>query len=109
MATYLIENDFQITRQEGDIADIVFVVQNTLLLTGMTVKFQVFNSKGEILIDKVSPTNITVVSQQITIPLLQADTQSLKGSMTWECELTGTGKRITIGKGIFLLVNTRIA
>ena len=109
MATYLIQNDFTITRQEGDISDIVFVVQNTLLLTGMTVKFQVFNSKSEIMMDKVSPTNITVVSQQITIPLLQADTQSLKGSMTWECELTGTGKRITICKGAFVIINTKIA
>lgn len=108
MATYLIKNDFTITRQEGDIADIVFVVQDTLLISGMTVKFQVFKSRT-VVIDKVSPTTITVVGQTITIPLLQADTQDLKGTLTWELELTSTGKRITIGKGNFVIVNTDIA
>ena len=108
MSTYLIENQFAITRQQGDISDIVFVLQNTLPLTGMTVKFQVRNTKNELLIDKVSPTNITVVGQQITIPLLKVDTETLKGTLNWECEITKEGTRITIGQGEFIVVKTYI-
>ena len=108
MSTYLIENQFPITRQQGDISDVVFVLQNTLPLTGMTVKFQVRNSRGDLLLDKVSPTNITVVGQQITIPLLKVDTETLKGTLTWECEITKEGTRITIGQGEFIVVKTYI-
>ena len=108
MATYLIDNQFTIRRQQGDISDIIFIVQNTLLISGMVVKFQVRNNKGELVMDKVSPTNITVAGQQITIPLLQEDTQALRGSLTWECEITSTGKRITVGQGIFEIIKTYI-
>jgi hypothetical protein len=108
MSTYLIKEDFTITRQQGDISDVVFVLQNTLPLTGLTVKFHVFNTKDECLLAKISPTDITVLGQQITIPLLKDDTETLKGTLRWECELTSSTKRITIGKGAFVVVKTHI-
>lgn len=108
MAAYLIKEDFEITRQQGDISEIVFVVQNTLLLTGMTVKFSVYDSKGVAKITKVSPTTITVVAQTITIPLLKADTETINGALYWEMELTDANRRITIGKGRFNVVKTLI-
>jgi len=108
MSTYLIENEYTITRQQGDISDVVFVLQNTLPLAGKTVKFHVYNTKDDCLMAKVSPDTITVVGQQITIPLLKNDTELLKGTLRWECELTSLTERITIGHGPFVVVKTHI-
>lgn len=111
MSTYLIDSRFTITRQAGDISDVVFVMQNTLPLTGMTVKFQVRSSRGVLIIDKTTANgSITVVGQQITIPLLATDTYGYKGTFNWECEISSVpdNKKITIGFGDFEIVNTDI-
>jgi hypothetical protein len=109
MSTYLIQEPFTITRQAGDISDVVFVLQNTLSLSGKTVKFQVRSSRGVLIIDKVSPTNITVLSQTITIPLLAADTYGYKGTYSWELEISAsTTFKSTIGFGDFIIIKTTI-
>ena len=107
MATYLIKNKFTITRQEGDISDVVFDMQAAMSLTGLTVKFQVINSLGTVLLSKTSADGgITVTGQQIVIPLLSVDTEGRSGTHAWEMELTGSGVRITVGQGDFVIVKT---
>lgn len=101
MATYIISREIDLTRQEGDTADIVFVVPAALDMDLFTeVKFLAVK-RGVDTIDKsVSGGTITVSDQTITIPLLAADTKSKSGEHKWELEVSNaTPEIITIGKG----------
>jgi 2-keto-4-pentenoate hydratase/2-oxohepta-3-ene-1,7-dioic acid hydratase in catechol pathway len=104
MATYLIANEIDITRQEGDTADIVFTVPETLSITGATAIFQVTDAKGNIIMTKTP----TPVGQVITVPLAPTDTKGYYGSKLWELQITKSGSIYTIGKGNFIIVKERI-
>lgn len=110
MATYIISKEIDLTRQEGDTADIVFVVPATLDMGLFTeVKFLAVK-RGVDTIDKsVSDGTITVDGQTITIPLLIADTKSKSGEHKWELEVSNdTPEIITIGKGLLTVTKELI-
>jgi len=106
MATYLIAQEIAITRQEGDLADVVFVVPDVLSMTGKEATFKVNSDKyGSFIAKESSAGDITIVGQTITIPLLAADTKDKKGRHRWELEVTGP---ITIGRGVFNVIKELI-
>lgn len=104
MATYLINSEKTITRQEGDDADIVITVPVAFSLTGATVIFQVEDAKGNIIFTKTP----TPVGQVITITLDAVDTKGHYGNRRWELQVTKSGKITTIGRGDFIIVREMI-
>jgi len=108
MATYLYGSLITITRQEGDTADLVFTVPDSLSMTPFTeVKFQLNKGlTGSTMrwIKKLSLAEMTVALQVITIPLNAADTTGYSGNNNWELEVSNaTPTIITIGKGTFVI------
>lgn len=100
MATYIIDEDILITRQEGDDADIVFTVPDVLSLNGATAKFQAYNTDGVKIIDKSIGSGIAIDGQKITIDLIPFDTLNKANVHRWELEITTSqNKVITIGRG----------
>lgn len=112
MATYIIDREYQITRQEGDHADVVFEVPEALVLDGATeVIFQVRSADGKLYINKSTELagGVTVAGQVIAIELVPEDTKRRAGAQKWELQVTVQGKVYTIGRGVFLIVNELIA
>lgn len=107
MPTYLIKSDITITRQEGDVADIVITVPVLLSMTGKTAKFSVFDTNNKAIIAKTTGT-LTIDGQVITIQLLPADTLRKAGKHRWELEVVDANGPITIGRGPFVIVKTDI-
>lgn len=102
MATYLIGSETTITRQEGDSADIVMVVPDTLDMDSYpNVKLQVKTTKGVLLIDKATGSGISVTGQTITVTLNPVDTKNRSGRHKWECEINDGTNYITIARGPF--------
>lgn len=105
MATYLIKEDIEIVRQEGDTADIEFTVPEALDMTLYpVVKFQTKKTYGSaIILDKSVGSGLAVVGQAITVTLDSADTKGVnRGSFKWELEISNTDPEIiTIGRGGF--------
>lgn len=98
MATYLIKREFELVRQEGDYADVSFVVPDVLeLIEGSTAKFQVLASTGRVIINK----DVTVNGQNISVVLEPADTKGKPGRHRWELQVTIDNKPYTIGRGNF--------
>ena len=105
MATYLIEEEAVITRQEGDIADVEITVPSELPLDGHGVTFQVKAAGGRVLINKKDTTNtLTITDQDIYIPLLPADTRGKDGVHRWELQVDTEDGPITIGRGDFRII-----
>ena len=103
MATYLIAREITITRQEGDVADIVITVPAALSMTARTPVFQVRDTSNRAIINKTTPA-ITVQAQVINIPLLPADTKGKPGKHRWELQVTDTNGPVTIGRGNFEII-----
>lgn len=107
MSTYLIKSEKTITRQEGDVADIVITVPALLSLSGMTAKFQVSDNSHKIVISKLDD-DIAINDQVINIPLLPEDTEGFAGKFRWELQVVNEDGPITIGKGPFNITGTDI-
>ena len=105
MASYLIEQEETITRQEGDVADIEITVPDLLPMTAKQVHFQVFDPNGRRIIDKPVG-SISIVGQVITIPLYPLDTLNHSGKNTWELKIYDQSGPVTCGKGMFQIVKT---
>ena len=103
MPTFIVRKETTITRQEGDVADVVFVVPKVLSMTGRTARFGVFDSAGTTIFEKESPDPVSIASQTITIPILPADTTGHSGSQRGELEVNNDDGRITIGRGHFII------
>jgi hypothetical protein len=104
MATYLVRAQKTITRHEGDIADISFIVPEILSLTGYGVRFHVKDSSGRSIMRKdTADGTITVAGQTANIALLPADTKGKAGTHKWEAELYNQSGPITIGYGPFVI------
>ena len=104
MSTYLIQSEIDITRQEGDDADIVFNVPAEFSLTDATVIFQVQTSKGTLIFEKTPTPSLQV----ITITIDAVDTKGYVGTKRWELQVTRSGKITTIGRGDFIIVKELI-
>jgi hypothetical protein len=105
MPTYLKAN-INLTRQAGDIADIVIIVPEALNMTGRTVNFRVTDKAGRILIK--NPAGLTIEAQTITIPLLPVDTKGKAGSHNYEVEVVNQQGPITILAGTFTITKELI-
>jgi hypothetical protein len=103
MATYLIESEIALTRQEGDNCDIQFKdVPIELNLTGASAKFEVKRKlkTDTPIITKTVGSGITISGQDITISLLPVDTKGNSGRWRWELQITLADLSIiTIGRG----------
>jgi len=112
MATYLIKEDIDITRQEGDTADIEFTVPAMLdLVSYPIVKFQTKKKYGgTIILDKTVGSGLAVAGQVVTVTLDSVDTKGVnRGTFKWELEISNTTPEIiTIGRGTFDVVKELI-
>lgn len=120
MTTYLIEEASKkkvLTRQIGDLSDIVFMVPVILSMTGKVARFQIWNLKHTVVeLSKnsyESDGDIEITDQRVFIPLLPDDTKDLSvGKHLWELEVADDGlineTPITIGQGYFDAVITLI-
>lgn len=104
MTTYLIKRTRTITRQAGDVADIVFTVPEVLSLVGKEVTFCIADSSKSTLITKSLNNGAIVVEQVITILLDPQDTTGLEGTYLWELQISDTDGPITIGRGEFIII-----
>jgi len=107
MATYLINNEITINRQEGDTCDVTFIdVPPEINLTDATAKFQVKTSATATpIISKTTDDDIVIVSQDITVNLLPEDTKGHSGRWKWELEVTlADTSVITLGRGCFNII-----
>lgn len=104
MATYLIKQEKQITRQEGDTADVVFTLPEFIDPNDYEIKFSVFSnvSQGTLMFSKSE--EITIEDQKITVPILPEDTLSQEGDKYWELSISKESAKHTIGKGKFKIV-----
>ena len=106
MPTYLIKKAINITRQEGDSADISFVVPEILNLALYDAKFNVTTKLRNVILYKSSlDGTIAINGQTVTIPLLPDDTKHKTGNYLWELELSNENENITIGKGSFFIIS----
>ena len=123
--TYLIDEDLDLTRQQGDTAAIEFLsyIEDGIDLTGYTIRFKAFKS-GVVVIDKttvdgsitvtdIKDSALVVIGQNIYIPLAASDTEDLTGVLLHEMEISkdvgeATESIITIGKGKITIVKLRI-
>lgn len=108
MATYLVENEINLNRQEGDTCDIIFTdVPADINLTGATAIFEVkFNKTTTAIITKTTDDDIVIAGQQITVNLLSTDTKGHSGRWRWELQVTlaDTITVITLGKGCLNII-----
>lgn len=108
MATYLIDNEITLNRQEGDTCDVVFTdVPADIVLTGATAIFEIkANPTSTAIITKTTDDDITITGQQITVNLLPTDTKGHSGRWRWELQVTlaDTTTVITLGKGCFNII-----
>jgi hypothetical protein len=104
MPTYLVERPITITRQEGDLADIVFTIPAILNPADYGIRLSVKDDKGRTVLKMDTAANdITVQDQMVTIPLLPADTKGKPGNHKWEVEIYKDDGPITIGYGSFVI------
>jgi hypothetical protein len=102
MPTYLVERAIAITRQEGDLADIIFTIPDVLSTTDYDVRFLVKGNNGRTIVKKDTASDDIIVSEQtVTIPILPSDTKGKPGNHKWELELYKSDGPITIGYGMF--------
>jgi hypothetical protein len=109
MVTYNTARDIPLRRQEGDTSDLTVVVPSLLDMTTASVRFQVRDIAGRLLIDKSSAdASATVEGQTIYIPFLPSDTKRRGGVHRWELEVTIAGNVYTIARGPFEIVKELI-
>lgn len=101
-SSYIVRTPVAIQRQAGDTGSIVFIVPVALSLTGFTTAlFQVRNFRDEVVFEKETPTDVTIVSQTITVNLASVDTTDIDTTnlYDWELQISSTTEVITVGKG----------
>lgn len=111
MPTYIVAQELEIVRQEGDTCDVKFTVPETLSIDGYRVNFMVRSVDGEIIIDKSTDGDrgIDVENQDITVSIDPEDTGQRSGTHRWELEISGgVYGTITIGRGDFVIMESII-
>lgn len=109
MVTYNTARDIPLRRQEGDSSDLTVVVPSLLDMNGASVRFQVRDIAGRLVMDKgTGDASATVEGQTIYIPFLPVDTKRRGGVHRWELEVTIAGNVYTIARGPFDIVKELI-
>ncbi len=106
--SYLVKRPLKITRQEGDTGSVVFIVPDTIPMTGKTATFAVVSKTGVPIFTKTGG-QITVDTQTITVPLVANDTKTWQGVHFWELQVTSLTEVITLGRGDFEIINELIS
>lgn len=108
MATYLIDKEIEIIRQEGDTADIVIEAPPFFDISGATVRFKVKDADG-IAFTKDSE-DCTIEDQVLSIPIEPADTRGKAGRYRWELQFQkpATFGTVTAGRGTFVIIAEQI-
>ena len=122
--TYLIDEDLDFTRQQGDTAAIEFnsYIDEGLDLTGYTIKFKAYkagvaviekSTDDDIVVTDITDSALVVEGQNIYILLAASDTEELTGTLKHEIEISKdvgleTESIITIAKGTIKMVKLRI-
>jgi hypothetical protein len=109
MATYNTARDISLRRQEGDSSDLTVIVPTLLDMKGATVRFQVKDIAGRLLIDKSTlQSTIFLEGQTIHLQFDPTDTKRRSGIHRWELEVTISGSIYTIARGSFEIVKELI-
>ena len=98
--SYLVFESVTIKRKEGNTGKIVLQFPSTFDPADYGIKFQVVTRGGDVVFAKTE-SDMTISSQNVTIPLVVNDTKGKSGNHIWECEITDTGVLITTGEGPF--------
>lgn len=98
--SFLIKEPFRIVRQEGDTGQIVFELPVEIPMADKEVKFQVKTSNQALVFEKLNA-DVTVAGQEVTIPLIAADTKGKYGKHIWELQVNSVSEIITVAKGPF--------
>ncbi len=110
MVTYNTARDIALRRQEGDSSDLTVVVSGILPLEGATVRFQVSDIAGRVLISKsTADSSVSVEGQTIYLRFDPSDTKRRAGIHRWELEVTTISGNIhTIARGPFEIIKELI-
>jgi hypothetical protein len=108
MQTIQVKKRYALSLQSGDKAEIEMTVPDVLPLGGLTIRFQIRDKAGNLLVDKTSE-GIAVTGQVITISFVRADTVKYSGQCDWEIKAyDGNGEPVTFGMGDMALIKTII-
>lgn len=108
MATYLIETEIDIRRQEGDDADIVIEAPPFFDISGASVRFKVKGADG--IIFAKDTIDCTILNQILSIPIAPIDTRGKAGKYRWELQFNkpATFGTVTAGRGNFTIIAEQI-
>lgn len=106
MSTVLVAKKINISRQEGDTADVEMIIPDGFDMTAYSGLFQVYNSHRDCIITKTTAGNggITIDGQKILVKLDEKDTDGFGGTHSWFYRILKEGVRLTIGKGQFIII-----
>jgi hypothetical protein len=103
MQSYIITQEIEIIRQEGDTGSIIMTVPSVLDPADYTIDFQVRERKGRLIFEKVDA-DWTKAAQQITCYLDSDDTTGFRGEHRWELQFSSLTEVITVGRGCFSII-----
>jgi len=103
MQSYIITQEIEIVRQEGDTGSIIMTVPSVLNPANYTITFKVKERKGAVIFEKADAA-WTKVGQQITCYLAAVDTKGYKGNHEWELQFSSLTEVITVGRGCFKII-----
>jgi hypothetical protein len=103
MQSYIITQEIEIVRQEGDTGSIVMTVPAVLNPANYTITFKVMTRGGSLIFSKTD-TDWIRAGQQITTYLKATDTKTYKGQHKWELQFTSSTEVITVGRGCFSII-----
>lgn len=94
----LIDEEFDIVRQEGDSFYIAFEVELAdIVLDGFTANFRMATNYGKAWINKVDEN--AIMGQIIRFDFLKGETKGKSGRHKWELEIRKGDEVYTIGRG----------
>ena len=89
------------TFQEGNESDIELIMDDSFSMIGVTCSLQVRNSRGKLLIEK-GVDDITIIGQEISIPISSEDTKRNSGKHNYEIDFINlAGKPFATVGGVF--------
>jgi hypothetical protein len=104
MNTYLIAREIAITRQEGNVANVVITVPDLFPMEGRSAIFEVTDQTTRTLFKKTESDGLTISGQIITVSLEEKDTDRRVGMHHWKLRATGGEGIVDIGNGPFIVV-----
>jgi len=101
--SYIIKNEIEIRRQEGDTGNITIIIPEQIDLDGMVPILHVVDRKLNTIFKK-EDSDWSINDQTISCSLLPTDTRGKSGNHKWELQLQSLNEVITVGRGNFLII-----